>query len=64
MTLREEAIREIHRAPEEAVAEALDFLRYLASRLRAERFGTAIASEALLARDWDTPEEDEAWSNL
>jgi hypothetical protein len=25
---------------------------------------TMIASEAVLARDWDTPEEDEAWANL
>lgn len=27
-------------------------------------FATMIASEALLAQDWDTPEEDEAWANL
>jgi hypothetical protein len=25
---------------------------------------TMIASESLLARDWDTPEEDEAWADL
>lgn len=25
---------------------------------------TMIASEAVLARDWDTPEEDEAWKDL
>jgi hypothetical protein len=24
----------------------------------------AIASEALLAQEWDTPEEDAAWANL
>jgi hypothetical protein len=25
---------------------------------------TMIASEEVLARDWETPEEDEAWANL
>lgn len=25
---------------------------------------TALASQAVLARDWDTPEEDEAWADL
>lgn len=25
---------------------------------------TALASEAVLVRDWDTPEEDEAWADL
>jgi hypothetical protein len=25
---------------------------------------TMLASEAILARDWATPEEDEAWANL
>lgn len=29
-----------------------------------ERMGTAIASEKALAKLWDTPEEDEAWSHL
>jgi hypothetical protein len=25
---------------------------------------TMLAGEAVIARDWDTPEEDEAWANL
>lgn len=25
---------------------------------------TMIASESVLAKDWDTPEEDEAWADL
>ena len=28
------------------------------------KLGTAIASEKSLAKLWDTPEEDEAWSDL
>ncbi len=27
-------------------------------------FNLALLSESALARDWDRPEEDEAWSNL
>ncbi len=62
MTIREQAVREIQEAPEEAVREALDFLRYLAAR--ATRQETARASEAALARDWNALEEDEPWANL
>ena len=29
-----------------------------------ETMATALASEQVLARDWDTPEEDAAWVNL
>ena len=36
-------------------------------RVRAEEseaFQTMLASEAVLARDWNTPEEDDAWADL
>ena len=29
-----------------------------------ERMATAIASEKVLAKDWDSKEDDEAWKNL
>lgn len=29
-----------------------------------EAYQMMLASEAVLARDWDQPEEDEAWANL
>lgn len=29
-----------------------------------EEYNLALLSEAALARDWDRPEEDEAWSHL
>ncbi|HEY3359533.1 MAG TPA: DUF2281 domain-containing protein [Polyangia bacterium] len=64
MTVREQAINEIQRAPEEFVREALDFLRRLLAQATAERMGTARASEATLAKDWETPDEDEAWASL
>jgi prevent-host-death family protein len=33
-------------------------------RLEAEAVATMIASERVLAKEWNTPEEDEAWANL
>lgn len=33
-------------------------------RIDASALATMIASEQVLARDWNTPEEDEAWANL
>jgi len=33
-------------------------------RLESEALATMIASERVLAREWDTPEEDAAWIDL
>jgi len=49
-----------------------DFVSYLAERqtgqaLReaaSEPYQTMLASESILRRDWDRPEEDAAWANL
>ncbi len=32
--------------------------------LKGDRILTHLASEKILSRDWDSPEEDEAWKNL
>lgn len=32
--------------------------------LRSEGFQTMLASELVLSKDWDTPEEDEVWADL
>lgn len=29
-----------------------------------ESYATMLASEQVLARDWNTPDEDEAWANI
>jgi prevent-host-death family protein len=33
-------------------------------QLESESLATMIAAERVLAREWDTPEEDEAWADL
>ena len=62
--VREELISELRAAPERVVEETLDFVRFVTARARADKFATAIASETVLKRDWDTPEEDAAWIGL
>jgi hypothetical protein len=49
-----------------------DFVSYLVEREQAQlelptdsdAFQTMLASEAVLRRDWDRPEEDAAWAHL
>ena len=49
----------------EQLASVYDFVSFLAERRSAsESLATMLASEPVLRRDWDRPEEDEAWSDL
>ncbi|MEW5986606.1 MAG: hypothetical protein AB1791_08240 [Chloroflexota bacterium] len=58
--------------PDEKLAVVYDFVSYLFEKeqsqvfegMRSEAFLTMLASESVLARDWDTPEEDETWADL
>jgi len=56
--------RELEGLPESLQREVYDFARFLKSRSGAKSFNGLLASEPVLARDWDTPEEDAAWANL
>jgi hypothetical protein len=58
----DERLREL---PPEKLAVVLEFVTALSTRpIESEAFQTMLASEAVLARDWDTPEEDVAWAHL
>lgn len=58
--------------PAEKLAVVYDFISYLSERelseiLRdpgAKAIECALASESMLRRDWDKPEEDAAWASL
>ena len=58
----------LRRLPPEKLAVVLDFVAYLAERdaqlSGSEARQTMLASEQVLRRDWDTPEEDAAWADL
>jgi hypothetical protein len=65
-------VERLQKFPPEKLSVVYDFVSYLAERsenqLRAsfgsETFQTMLASESVLGRDWNRPEEDSAWANL
>ncbi|MFY9826784.1 MAG: DUF2281 domain-containing protein [Thermoanaerobaculia bacterium] len=63
MTTKELLFNEIEDAPEPVLAEILDFVQFLKRKVR-PGLETALASEAVLAKNWLSPEEDEAWRDL
>jgi hypothetical protein len=61
----------LQKLPDDKLAIVYDFVAYLVEREAgqmpkglSEAFQTMLASEAVLRRDWDRPEEDIAWANL
>ncbi len=67
MSTREILSEEIKNSPENVLRELYDFLLFLKYKKRNNSDDTAkthLISEKVLSRDWDTPEEDEAWKNL
>ena len=57
-----ERLREL---PEEKLAVVYEFVNRLAEGERMSvGFETMLASEAVLRRDWDRPEDDAAWADL
>ncbi len=55
----------LQRLSPEQLVSVLDFVSDLADRdLRSRALSTMLASEPVLRRDWDRPEEDAAWADL
>lgn len=67
MSTREALSEEIKNIPEALLNELYDyllFLKYKKSGKKKDNLPIQAASEKVLSREWDTPEEDEAWKNL
>ena len=64
----DEIDRRLRQLPPEKLAVVSDFVSYLLERETAasenDARATMFASEAVLRRDWDRPEEDAAWAHL
>ena len=60
--MTQEAIQELESLPDELLDEVLDFARYL--KARRARTDDTFLSKVAIAREWNTPEEDEAWQDL
>ena len=58
--------KQLHRLPPEKLTVVYDFISYLLEQegVHSESFQTMLASEFVLRREWDTPEEDNAWASL
>jgi|GEM_PF-338219 hypothetical protein len=55
----------LQKLPPEKLTVVYDFVSCLAENKKfSEAFQTMSASESVLGRDWERPEEDEAWANL
>jgi hypothetical protein len=62
----------LRRLPPEKLGVVYDFISFLLERDGAELLGTTdsdsfqtmLATERVLRRDWDRPEEDAAWADL
>jgi hypothetical protein len=51
--------------PPDKLEVVYEFVSFLAERQTGSAsLSTMLASEAVLARDWQSPEEDAAWSHL
>jgi hypothetical protein len=63
MSKRELIAQALDRVREQDLDRLLAFLRSL-QESHAETAMPRLAAESSLAKDWSTPEEDAAWSNL
>ncbi len=64
MSTRELIEQELDVLPELLQREVYDFARFLRLKSDHKTFNGLLASESVLARDWNTPEEDAAYANL
>ncbi len=65
MSTKEAFTEEIKNAPKNLLKEIYDYLIFLkGKKTKEDGVFTHLASEKVLSRDWNSPEEDEAWKNL
>ncbi len=64
MSTRELIEQELADLPEPLQREVYDSVRFLRLHADEEKFNGLLLSTSALGRDWNTPEEDDAWSSL
>jgi hypothetical protein len=64
VSTRELIDKELSSLPEELQRKVYEFAMRLKRSARDEAFNGAELSESVLARDWNSAQEDAAWSNL
>lgn len=70
-SIREKLKQELQNIPDELLGELHQYMKYLQYKKKQEAppndnssMETAYASEAVLGKDWNSPEEDQAWQDL
>jgi hypothetical protein len=64
MTNRVVLLQEIETLPANCIGEVVDFVAWIKYRKLSQIPETMLLSETALLKDWDTPEEDDAWASL
>jgi hypothetical protein len=64
MTAKEAIVHAVEELPEECLDDLAQYVETLRRRTAHRAVPTALASEAVLAKDWLRPEEDDAWRDL
>ena len=64
MSTQELIKTEVAGLPESLQREVYDFARFLRLKREDESFNGLLLSETVLAKEWNTPEEDAAWASL
>jgi len=64
MSNRAVLLHEIETLPVNCINEVVDFVAWIKHRKLSQIPETMLLSETALSKDWDTPEEDEAWASL
>ena len=64
MTDRAVLLREIETLPAASLDEVVNFVTWIKYRKLSQIPETMLLSETSLSKEWDTPEEDEAWAGL
>jgi len=65
INIKEKLLNEIDITSDAMLKEVLDFLLFIkAKEVQQEQLEISFLSEPVLAEDWLTPEEDEAWQHL
>ena len=64
MSKRAVLLQEIETLPPASFNEVVDFVAWIKQRKHSQLSETMLLSEAALSKDWNTQEEDEAWSSL
>jgi len=64
-SVKDRLLEKIEKVSDFTLKEVLDFLLFLESKaIQAEELEISLLSEASLAEDWLTPEENKAWEHL